>query len=348
MTKSRERYLLGTKFKAIATLLSYAIQQERCEETNGFDAILRYVKMCSREDRFSAFTFFLETLEVFVHASPRAVILITAHLGWCWRIIPLAEAQDLISKWVSAISAAPHTEEVAQSAVDTLLQIAANPNLRPSIPADAWLCLNRRPSLPPACRGPLWGSGHDIVQAVRGLNDTGIHTSYLILVWSEWNPLDYNSFAEMGISAREDFNGIRMSCHRAELIQRLDHILGELDRRSRHLDVNFEDGESWCEKVGPSLRVVKDRYGQLRRILQEVDEKAPEILNGMPHSFKIFLCLLTLMDLHRIPIYVHVCNASPMPITSHLERSVLRETSRFVHSHFISSLFPCALLVDLE
>ena len=124
---------------ATATLFSYAIQRERCGETNIFDAILRYVKMCYREDRFIAFTFFLETLGVSIHASPRAVILVTAHLGWCWRIMPLADAQDLISKWVEAISVAPHTEEVVQSVVDTLLQIAVNPHLRPPIPADVWL-----------------------------------------------------------------------------------------------------------------------------------------------------------------------------------------------------------------
>ena len=58
--------------------------------------------------------------------------------------------------WVSTISAAPHTEEVAQSTVDTLLQVVTNPNLRQSIPANVWLCFNRRPSLLPACRGPSW------------------------------------------------------------------------------------------------------------------------------------------------------------------------------------------------
>jgi hypothetical protein len=80
-----------------------------------------------------------------------------------------------------------------------------------------------------------------IVRTIRALNDIGILTSYLILTWSEWESLDSDRFAEMQMSVREDFNGIGMGCHRAELIQRLDYILGELDRRSRRLDVNLED-----------------------------------------------------------------------------------------------------------
>ena len=97
-----------------------------------------------------------------------------------------------------------------------------------------------------------------------------ILTPYLILVWSEWNPLDYNGFVEMGISVRKDFDGTGMSRHRAELIQRLGCILGELDRRSGHLDVKLEDSKLW--RRSPAM---KDRYGQPRRILEEMDRKPP-------------------------------------------------------------------------
>jgi hypothetical protein len=98
------------------------------------------------------------------------------------------------------------------------------------------------------------------------------------------------------MSVREDFSGIGMGCHRAELIQRLDYILGELDRRSRRTNSDLEDDELWRNEVGPSSRVMRGRYREFRRVLQEVDQKATEILHRMPPSF-IFFSLLTPVDL---------------------------------------------------
>ena len=232
------------------------------------------------------------------------------------------DAEDAISKWVAAISVAPHTEDVAASVVDALLQIAAKRNLRPFIPADVWLWLNERPSLPSVCPGLDRGVGGDVVRTVRGLNDIRVLTSYLIVVWSEHRRnIDSEGFVEMEVSAREDFNGIGMGCHRVELIQRLDHILGEPNR-------------------GPGIET-RDEYRKLKKILQDVDQEAAEILNRMSHSF-IFLSLLTLTDLHRIPLHIHVCLAFPMPITSHLDRSTLFPPIPNLYHVF------CALLIDSE
>ena len=226
-------------------------------------------------------------------ASPRAAVLAGHHLGW--ELEQHVDAEDVISKWVAAISVAPHIEEVTVSVVDALLQIAAERDLRPFIPADVWLWLNERPSLPPACRGLKSGRRRDVVQTVRGLNDIRVLTSYLILVWSEHGGhLDSEGFVEMKVSAREDFNGIGMGCHGVELIQRLNHILGNPNR-------------------GPGIET-RDEYRKLRKILQDVNQEAAEILNRMSHSF-IFLSLLTLTDLHRIPHHFHVCPAFPMSIT---------------------------------
>jgi hypothetical protein len=175
----------------------------------------------------------------------------------------------------------------------------------------------------------------DTVRTIRALNDIGILTSYLILTWSEWEPLDSYRFAEMRMSVREDFNGIGMGCHRAELIQRLDYILGELDRRSRRLDVNLEDDELWHDKLGPFSGTMKDEYGQLKRILEEVDQEATEILNRM---FQLYLSRFTdLTDLHRIALHLHVCPASPVSIISHLERSTSRDEPLY--------LFPFHIIV---
>ena len=231
-------------------------------------------------------------------------------------------AEDLISKWVAAIPVVPYTEYVAVSVVDALLQIAANDYLRPFIPANVWLWLNKRPSLPPACQGLESGRRRSVVQMVRGLNNIGILTSYLIVVWSEHGGhLDSEGFVEMEVSAREDFNGIGMGCHRVELIQRLDHILSKLDQE-------------------PEIET-RDKYRKLKRILQDVDQEAAEILNCMSHSF-IFLSLLTLTDLHRIPLHFHVCLAFPMSITSHLDHSTSFPPIPNLYHVF------CALLIDSE
>jgi hypothetical protein len=227
------------------------------------------------------------------------------NLGSGWRSLP--DSQDVVSKWVEATSVAPHTEEVARSVVDTLMQFADSSDLRQLIPAHVWLWLNERPSLPPVYKRCWTGVDPDIFQTILALNDIGILTSYLILIWSEWAPHFPHHFTEMRESVREDFNGIGMGCHRAELIQRLNYILGELDRREGRLGSNLEDDRLWHRSVGGDLVNMKVQYGQLKRILQEVEARTP-------HSF-VFPSLLTLMNLHRIALHLYVCPASPVSMT---------------------------------
>jgi hypothetical protein len=69
---------------------------------------------------------------------------------------------------------------------------------------------------------------------------------------------------------------------------------------------------------------MKDGYGELKKILEEVNQEATEIRNRMFHNF-VFLGLLTLTDLDRIALYLHVCPASPVSVISHLERSTSRD-----------------------
>jgi hypothetical protein len=90
----------------------------------------------------------------------------------------------------------------------------------------------------------------------------------------------------MQISVCKDFKGIGMGRHRAELIQRLDYVLGELDRRSGHLDQPRRQ-RVVARRFIP--RNMKDRYGQFKRILQEVDQEANEILNRMVLTALSFL-----------------------------------------------------------
>ena len=312
---------------AIRVLFWYAVHQERCGDTNLFDAILRLTGKQSNQNTLREPLWPSGMSKMLARASPRAIIHITPHLG-------LAEEQHSVARgltfeWLAAVSVAPRTEEVSRSVVITLLQIAASGDLLPFIPADIWLWFNERPSLPPTYPADSrWKSDRRIVRTIRGLNDTGILTSYLIMVWSERENIYNDDYPEMRTSVREDFNGIGMGCHRAELIQRLDYVLGELDRRLARLDA---EKYLWRYEVEDREmpEVKREKYEELKRILQEADQEATEILNRMPRR-PIFFDLLTLMDLRRIPLHLHVCSASPVSIVSHLERSAMCETNRFV------------------
>jgi len=249
------------------------------------------------------------------YGSSRAAVLAGPYIHW--EREQSADAQGLVSKWAEGISVAPRTEEVAGSVVDTLLQIAANPYLRPYIPANAWSWLNERPSLPPTCRGLSSGCDRDIVRTVRALGDIGILTSYLITIWSEWRLLNYRDFVEMQISIRQDHKGIGVCYHRTELIQRLDFII-----------INQEPPRPTILFRGYTLHQLHERnllrermryqYRELKKALQEMDREATEILNRMPSSF-IFLSMLTLMGLHRTLPHLHVCPASPVSVTSTID-----------------------------
>ena len=162
---------------------------------------------------------FVDTL--FYAASPRAIVLVSPNFFWhtCGR--------GLVRRWAAAVSVAPHTEEIAQSVVDALLWVASNHILLPYTTINTWSWLTTRPSLPPFSMGRYIGTHPNVVRAVRSLEDTKVLKAYLLLLWSEWIPLwDKSSLDEMCASMREDFGGIGIGHHRADLIQRLDPASG--------------------------------------------------------------------------------------------------------------------------
>ena len=171
-----------------------------------------------------------------------------------------------------AVSAVPYSEEVGRSVVDALLHIASVYSLLPHIPVDSWSRLNKRPSLPPVCLGRSTGTLRAIVRQVRTFGDIEIFMSCLLLVWSEWDPVDYLGFADMCTSIREYFSGIGMGGDRGDLVERLDQVLEGLDR-----------GLGFLKKRKPSIcgyniQRAKGQYVRLKGILLEVDREALEIL----------------------------------------------------------------------
>ena len=263
MADAGEPHKLLDKHKAITTLLPYAVRQERDGRHEVLDVCLRAAGVADvpafgwyRPSRFA---------NIFPSkATPRAIILASPHFLW----ISLAGRGDLVQQWAAAVSVTPYTEGVAQSVVNVLLEVSSRPEFWPYITSDVWSWLKRRPSLPPVCAGRQFGTYSNNVNVVRGLKDPEVFKSYLVLVWSEWDPLLDSGFNEMCVSIPQDFGGTGMGHHRADLIQRLDYVLGQLDRGMDYLMQHTPGVDDY--RFGR----MKDQYGKLRGILLEVNIEA--------------------------------------------------------------------------
>ena len=321
------------KREAITALLPYAVWEERDGRPEMFNAILHAAR-ASEEPEFMWHHIidFVNTL--FSEASPRAAILVSPHLPRSW----LTDRQDLVQQWVKMVSVAPRTEELAQGAVDTLLQIASNPDVLQHITPEAWSWLTLRPSLPPVCKGRSVGTNRHVIEAVRALKDIEVLKSYFLLVWSEWDWIRGDGLEETRTSILEDFSGIGMGQHRADLIQRLDHVLGQLDRGLEYLTQH----KAYLDEDGVQVR--KNNYRTLRETLLGANTEA---IICMPHLTTLMLRVLThTLDAHRIPRSVHVCTPSPVSIVARLERSIPLHTLfiPLLWYHPLVSLF-CGLLL---
>jgi len=246
---------------------------------------------------------------LFNEASPdppnRVVALTSPHIPWSFW-----PNEHTVAWWAAVASAAPYTGEVGESVVDTLLQIASNASLAPYISFDIWAWLKKQPSLPPICRGRSVGTRDHVVRRVRDLGDVEILESYLLLVWSEWDTVSAEGIAEMCTSIREDLGGIGMGLHREVLIERLDHILGQLDRGPGHLKqhkTTFDEHD---------IVTAKQQYKELKNVLLEVDREALEILTRTPFRLIDLFNLLTLVEAHRIPLNVYLCSPSPISVVA--------------------------------
>ena len=195
------------------------------------------------------------------HTLDRAVVLASPHVAWG----DILDSPEAVSRWSAAVSVVSYSEEIGQSVVDALLQIAAVDSLRPHIPTDIWAWLERQPSLPPVCRGRKGGTWPQIVHHVRLLGDIEILKSYFLLVWSEWRFHSGPSLNEMVTSIKEDFSGIKMRSHRDDLLRRLDHILEQFDRGLEYFKQHYPSLEA--DIVGQT----KSQYEMLMQVLVEMD-----------------------------------------------------------------------------
>ena len=191
----------------------------------------------------------------------RAIILMLPCLDWDdeWA------DETTVTWWAAAALALPYTEEVGQSVVDVMLQIASCGSLRPHIPIDIWVWLKKRPSLPPWSLGRFNAVYSDAIDHIRGLGDIEILKSYFLVVWSEWRDLSNDHLERAEVLIREDFGGIEMGDHRKDLIERVHHILGELGQGFAYLKLRLPS--YYLGHVEPTMKL----YKRLERVLLEVD-----------------------------------------------------------------------------
>ena len=261
MAGAEDYHPLRSKRKAITALLPWAVWRERDGQPKMFDIIIRATR-ASRAPVFMWYHVDQFTSTLLSEASPRAIVLASPHILW----YQLRDRGDLVRCWVSAASAVPYSEEIAQGVVDMLLQIASECELW-YIPVNLWLWLTKRPSLPPICPGRYCGTSSSIVEAVRALNDIEVLKSYLLLVWSEWDTPYSNGFNNMCTLIRKDFGGFEMGHHRTDLIQRLDYVLGQLDRGLEY----FQQHRPWFNEY--YLQKRRNRYRKLRETLVEINSR---------------------------------------------------------------------------
>jgi len=214
----------------------------------------------------------------------RAAMLAFPYIHW-----NRGESRGLVQAWMATASVIPKEKVVAPSVVDALLQIAYFDLLPPRNHGDIWSWLTLRPSLPPICYGRRLGSDPRVMQQVRGLKDIGILKSYLLIVWSEWDTLEHYDSPTMSECIREEFSGVGENSRRTELAQRLDEVIGELDKGLAHLQRDKPD------LTGDQLQTRKGQYEELRKILKEIPE-APEIPTCMSSRLIDLFDLLTLVE----------------------------------------------------
>ena len=303
MVEATDPNSIRDKRKAISALFPYAVYLARNRQQQMVETFLRALGASNsnhREFVWSRIGPYITPL--FGGPTPpflnSYIMLASPCIPWRSELVD----EYAVTRWAAATSAVSYTEEICQSVVSALLQIASTDSLRPYIPIDVWMWLEKRPSLPPKCPGRSVGTAGGVVRHIRALGDVGILKSYLLLAWSEWNWVYDLSFTEMGVSIREDFGGVGMRCHREDLIERLDQILGQLDR-----------GLEFLQQHKPSIikidiRIAKEQYTELKRVLLEVDGEAMSTLTRTPQR----LILFNLLTIHTESHSTFAC-ALPLP-----------------------------------
>ena len=247
--------------KAISTLLPHAIFLEQNGQRWMIDATFRAAR-ASGSSKFVWCHVIPYISRLFESRSPaslnRVIALISPYVPWDGAL----NNKFAVARWAAAASAIPYTEEVGQSVVDALFQIATIDSLRQHIPIEIWGWIKKQPSLPPVYHGESKGGELTTLLFVRGLRDIELLKSYFLLVWTDQR-IPHRLKGEMERSIREGFGGIEMECHRRDLIERLDHVLERLDRRPRYA----------IRRPKSDSETAKRKYTRFRAVLLEISRE---------------------------------------------------------------------------
>ena len=295
MVDAADHTLMHAKRKAISALLVYLIL-ERGREQQMANAISHVIR--SLGTTWSTWRHIEPYTSVLFGGlnSPSTdplIVLLSPYIGWDDAL----RSKDNVVRWATAALAVPYTEEVGRDIASALVQIACWGSLLPHIPTEIWTWLKKHSTLPPPYQGGRMLITGDTVRYIQGLGDIEIFRSYLCLVWSERCYIE--DVCVIGDWLREDFCGIGMWGHREDLIKRLDKVLEDCDQES-----------------GPN-EDLGARYQMLREVLLEVETKATKILIGTPRRLSLSIRYTessTNVDVHRIPLNVHLFFASPLSV----------------------------------
>ena len=262
MAESGDPYQIQSKRKALTAFFPYAVWMERGGECRMIDAFLSATKVSgSGTSLWGAITPSISTL--FEAASDQTVVLTSPRVPWDRE----PGAIRAVTRWASAASAVPYTDEIGPIVVDALLSIASVDRLLPHIPVDIWSWLNKRPTLPYVCLGRSAGTRKHVVRYVRELKDVEILKSYFLLVWSEWDHITYpEALSEMRMAIKQDFDGVEMEDHRKDLIKHLDYVLLQMDWPGLGYLMRHKLWIGWGD-----VEKAKAQYQTLRQDLLQMD-----------------------------------------------------------------------------
>ena len=333
MVEAADRRVLNSKREAISALLIYVILEQGRQQqmANAISYALQAMsgRSCKR--------YCVDSYTPMLFCGPNTppmdslVILLSPYIRWN----DTYHSKGDVIRWAAAALTVPYTEEVGRDVVGVLLQISMYDSLRPHIPIEIWMWLKKHSTLPPLYRGRTIQITGGAVSYIRGLGDIEISKSFFILAWSQFNYINDSEDSTKNL-LREDFCGIGMWSHRKDLVEQLDRIL-----------------ES-CDPLG---RLVSHSYEQMRDVLWEVETEATKTLIRMLPKLSLSISMLTPVngDAHRIAFHLHLCSASPLPMTSPLTLSMFGSNTMFLFCHPSLQVLPhlpslkllCSHILDL-
>ena len=312
-----------SKYEATIAFLPYAARREEAGQGKPSDTSFRTARFSPSSSPISHWTPELggQLLQVVLPSSLKHAVLHTFQQEPQF-MKHASDIDTMMRLWITAVTTLPYTDDVGRIVANTLLQMAADDELLPHIPTVAWDWLKKRPLLRPGCWGLVPGSENGVILKVRKPGDVELTTSYLFVIWSEWRRSGWGSFRPSDCKAifraiREELSGVGAAGYRADLIQRLDHVLSQL-----------EPGPMSEEKA------IRQKYKEFREALVEVDEEATQILTGMSRTATAPFRLLTYIQDAILPSCVR------FPFHAHDWVDYLYPLLRYFKECLILSIYP--------